>query len=229
MGTYDRNNYSFATTGSVDKVGFVLEHTDRVSNSPLTFRDYEDQSGLTYDHGGNSKTESDLVKVRYTLGDERTSVTASALDTNREAYQICAQDVTVLPCGVGPNNYSSGPVRARVCDRPIARRQHSNEPLGVCEFGHAEYERTEPLRARTQRRCGRPDGSELVRADARSVGNAHGYPHARRRVFRIARAGKPHLQLRGQHVRGDRFVAADRGLAIRQGVYQCRIVDALRV
>ncbi len=108
MGTYDRNNYSLAATGSVDRLGFVLEHTDRTSNSPLTFRDYEDQSGLTYDHGGDSKTESDLVKLRYTFADERTSVTASALDTNREAYQICAQDVTVLPCGSGPNNYTSG-------------------------------------------------------------------------------------------------------------------------
>jgi hypothetical protein len=108
MGTYDRNNYSFATTGSIDRVGFVLEHTDRTSNSPLTFRDYEDQSGLTYEHGGDSQTESDLVKVRYTFADERTTLTASALDTNREAYAICAQDVTILPCGSGPNNYQSG-------------------------------------------------------------------------------------------------------------------------
>jgi hypothetical protein len=108
MGTYDRNNYSFATTGSIDRVGFVLEHTERTSNSPLTFQSYEDQSGLTYDHGGNSETESDLVKIRYTFADERTSLTASALDTNREAYAICAQDVTILPCGVGPNNYQAG-------------------------------------------------------------------------------------------------------------------------
>jgi len=107
-GTYDRSNYSFAATGSLDRVGFVVQHTDRWSNSPLTFRDYEDQSGLTYDHGGDSVSESDLVKLRYTLGDERTSITASALDTNRLAYQICAQDVTVLPCGSGPNNDNYG-------------------------------------------------------------------------------------------------------------------------
>jgi hypothetical protein len=107
-GTYDRSNYSFATTGSIDRLGFVVEHTWRGANSPLTFRDYEDQSGLTYDHGGDSLTESDLVKLRYTLADERTSITASALDTNRLAYAICAQDVTVLPCGIGPDNYSYG-------------------------------------------------------------------------------------------------------------------------
>ncbi len=107
-GTYDRSNYLFATTGSIGNLGFVVEHTDRDSNSPLTFRDYEDQSGLTYVHGGESTTESDLVKIRYAFGDERTSFTASALDTNREAYAICAQDVTVLPCGIGPNNLNFG-------------------------------------------------------------------------------------------------------------------------
>ena len=107
-GTYDRNNYLVAATGSVGKLGFVVEHTYRGSNSPLTFREYEDQSGLTYEHGGDSQTESDLVKLRYTLGDQRTSISATALDTNRLGYQVCAQDVTILPCGIGPNNYSSG-------------------------------------------------------------------------------------------------------------------------
>jgi hypothetical protein len=107
-GTYDRSNYAFATTGSVGNLGFVLEHTWRGSNSPLTFRDYEDQSGLTYPHGGESVTESDLVKLRYDLGDERTSITATGLDTNRDSAAICAQFVTILPCGIGPNNTSYG-------------------------------------------------------------------------------------------------------------------------
>jgi TonB-dependent receptor-like protein len=107
-GTFDRSNYMLATTGSIDKLGFVLEHTWRGSNSPLTFQDYEDQSGLTYPHGGESTSLSDLMKVRYSLNDERTSITATALDTNRNAYAICAQDVTVLPCGIGPNNRTYG-------------------------------------------------------------------------------------------------------------------------
>ena len=107
-GTFDRSNYAFATTGSIDKLGFVLEHTDRTANSPLTFQDFEDQSGLTYPHGGESSSLSDLVKVRYSLGDERTSITATALDTNRNAYAICAQDVANLPCGIGPNNRTFG-------------------------------------------------------------------------------------------------------------------------
>ncbi|MGP6157830.1 MAG: hypothetical protein ACLPYS_10050, partial [Vulcanimicrobiaceae bacterium] len=97
-----------AATGSVDKLGFVVEHTSRGSNNPLTFQDYEDQSGLTYPHGGESTSLSDLVKLRYSLGDERTSISATALDTNRDASAICAQDVTLLPCGIGPGNRTFG-------------------------------------------------------------------------------------------------------------------------
>jgi hypothetical protein len=107
-GTFDRSNYGLAVTGSADKVAFVLEHTWRGGNSPLTFADYEDQSGLTYPHGGESTSLSDLVKLRYTLGDQRTSITATALDTNRDASAICAQDVTNLPCGIGPGNQTYG-------------------------------------------------------------------------------------------------------------------------
>jgi hypothetical protein len=107
-GTFDRWNDGLAATGSIGNLGFVVEHTDRGSNSPLTFRDYEDQSGLTYPHGGESMTESDLFKLRYELGDERTSITATGLDTNRDSAAICAQDVTILPCGIGPNNTSYG-------------------------------------------------------------------------------------------------------------------------
>ncbi len=107
-GTFDRSNYQLATTGSVRNLGFVLEHAWRGSNSPLTFRDYEDQSGLTYVHGGESTSLSDLVKLRYSLGDQRTSISATALSTNRNSSPICAQDVTILPCGIGPDNRNYG-------------------------------------------------------------------------------------------------------------------------
>ena len=107
-GTFDRSNYVVASTGSVGSLGFVLEHTWRGANSPLTFQDFEDQSGLTYAHEGESTSLSDLVKLRYTLADQRTSITATALDTNRNAYAICAQDVTILPCGIGPDNRNYG-------------------------------------------------------------------------------------------------------------------------
>ena len=107
-GTYDRANYLFALTGSADRLGFVLEHTWRGGNSPLTFQTYEDQSGLTYAHEGESTSLSDLIKLRYSVNDERTSISATALDTNRNAYAICAQDVTILPCGIGPDNRTYG-------------------------------------------------------------------------------------------------------------------------
>jgi hypothetical protein len=103
-GTFDRSNESFAATGSIDSLGIAMEHTDRDANSPLTFRDYEDQSGLTYPHAGESQSIGDFIKFRYRLGDDRTSISGTALSNNQHNYSICAQDVTLLPCGIGPNN-----------------------------------------------------------------------------------------------------------------------------
>lgn len=107
-GTFDRTNYSTAATGSIGSLGLVVQHTWRGANSPLTFQDFEDQSGLTYPHGGESTTLSDMVKMRYRLGDERTTITSTALDTNRDAYSVCARDVTIFPCGIGPDNRTYG-------------------------------------------------------------------------------------------------------------------------
>ncbi len=103
-GTFDRSNEQFALTGSAGALGVALEHTDRDSNSPLTFQDYEDQSGLTYPHEGESQSIGDFAKFRYRLGDERTSISGTALVNNQHNYSICARDVTVLPCGIGPDN-----------------------------------------------------------------------------------------------------------------------------
>jgi hypothetical protein len=107
-GTFDRSNYSFAATGSVGSLGIAVQHTGRDSNSPLTFQDYEDQSGLTYPHDGESHSYGDFVKFRYRLGDDRTTVSGTALTNNLDAYAICARDVTVLPCGIGPDNQNYG-------------------------------------------------------------------------------------------------------------------------
>ena len=107
-GTFDRSNYSLAATGSVDSLGFAVQHTWRGSNNPLTFRDYEDQSGLTYPHEGESTSLGDYVKFRYRLGDDRTSISGTALSNNLDASAICARDVTLLPCGIGPGNQNYG-------------------------------------------------------------------------------------------------------------------------
>lgn len=107
-GTYDRSNYSLAATGSVGSLGVAVQHTWRGANSPLTFQEYQDQSGLTYAHEGESTSLGDFIKFRYRLGDERTTISGTALTNNRDASAICARDVTLLPCGIGPNNANFG-------------------------------------------------------------------------------------------------------------------------
>ncbi|MGH7728702.1 MAG: hypothetical protein ACREM2_07930, partial [Vulcanimicrobiaceae bacterium] len=108
LGTFDRSNEQVAATGSVGGLGIAIEQSWRGANSPLTFRDYEDASGLDYVHGGESSNLGDLVKIRDRLGDERTVVSATALVNNRKDSSICAQDVTILPCGIGPDNFNFG-------------------------------------------------------------------------------------------------------------------------
>ncbi len=102
-GTYDRWNYSFQATGSVGALGIAVQHTDRGANNPLTFQDYEDSSGITYPHGGFSDNLGDLVKLRYRVADLGT-VTAAFIDSNSSISQLCTAWVTVLPCGIGPDN-----------------------------------------------------------------------------------------------------------------------------
>jgi len=107
-GTFDRSNYALAATGSIGSLGLALQHTWRGANSPLTFQDYQDQSGLTYPHEGESDNLGDFLKFRYRLGDERTTISGTALTNNRDAHAICARDVTLLPCGIGPGNQNFG-------------------------------------------------------------------------------------------------------------------------
>ncbi len=107
-GTYDRANYQIATTGSVGSLGFAAQHTWRGSNNPLTFQDFEDQSGITYAHEGESTSLGDFLKVRYRLNDNRTSIAGTALSNNNDFHALCTRFVTLLPCGSGPGNYSFG-------------------------------------------------------------------------------------------------------------------------
>jgi hypothetical protein len=107
-GTFDRSNYQVAATGGVGNLSLALEHTWRGSNNPLTFQDYLDQSGLAYPHGGESTGLGDFLKFRYRLGDERTTISGTALTNNRYTNSLCTQDTTLLPCGIGPDNFSYG-------------------------------------------------------------------------------------------------------------------------
>ncbi|HEY4441115.1 MAG TPA: TonB-dependent receptor, partial [Candidatus Elarobacter sp.] len=59
-GTYDRYNYQIGETGSLGKLGIAVLHTKRAGNSPLTFQEYLDQSGLDYVHGGENANIGDF-------------------------------------------------------------------------------------------------------------------------------------------------------------------------
>ena len=107
-GTFDRSSYQLAATGSVGRLGLAVQHTSRGANSPLTFQTYRDQSGLTYAHEGESHSLGDFLKFRYRLGDERTAISGTALSNNTGAYAVCARYLTLLPCGIGPNNQNYG-------------------------------------------------------------------------------------------------------------------------
>jgi len=102
-GSFDKYNYQIGETGSIGKLGIAVLHSDRGGNNPLTFDDYEDQSGLTYPHGGESTSEGDYVKLRYGLGDA-TTLTFTALENNNGIASLCTQVTASLPCGIGPGN-----------------------------------------------------------------------------------------------------------------------------
>jgi len=105
-GTFDRYNYQIGETGSLGKLGIALLHTKRAGNSPLTFQDYTDQSGIDYAHGGENANIGDFLKLRYGLTD-RTTVMFTALQNHQATSSLCTQFVTPLPCGIGPDNGNS--------------------------------------------------------------------------------------------------------------------------
>jgi hypothetical protein len=106
-GTFDRYNFQIGETGSIGKLGIALLHTKRAGNSPLTFQDYTDQSGLNYAHGGENANVGDFLKLRYGLTD-RTTLMFTALQNNQATASLCTQFVTPLPCGIGPDNGNTG-------------------------------------------------------------------------------------------------------------------------
>jgi hypothetical protein len=102
-GSFDKYNWSIGETGSIGKLGIAVMTTKRGGNNPLTFRDYEDLSGQTYEHGGEMTNAGDYVKLRYELTDN-TNVLFTALQNNQGVASLCTQFTAALPCGTGPNN-----------------------------------------------------------------------------------------------------------------------------
>jgi hypothetical protein len=105
-GTFDKFDYQIGETGSIGKLGIAVLHTLRESNNPLTFNTFTDQSGLTYAHAGESSNAGNFLKLRYGLGD-KTTLNFTALQNNNGVASLCTQDVTLVPCGIGPGNTSA--------------------------------------------------------------------------------------------------------------------------
>jgi len=106
-GTFDRFNYQIGETGSYGKLGIAVLHTLREGNNPLTFNTFTDESGLTYAHAGESSNAGDFLKLRYGLGD-KTTLNFTVLQNNSGTSALCTQDVTLVPCGIGPGNTNVG-------------------------------------------------------------------------------------------------------------------------
>jgi hypothetical protein len=106
-GTYDRSNYQLAETGSIGRLGLALQHTWRGSNNPLTGRTYLDASGLDYAHEGESQSLGDFLKFRYRI-DDRTTFSGTGISSNSRIEPLCTQFVTLVPCGAGPGNQTTG-------------------------------------------------------------------------------------------------------------------------
>jgi len=104
LGAFDAANDTLAATGSAGRLAYALQHTSRGANRPQTFQTYLDQSGLSYEHGGESRQLGDLAKLRYSFGDGKTTLTTAGLLSNNRFDLLCTQFTTNVPCGSGPGN-----------------------------------------------------------------------------------------------------------------------------
>jgi TonB-dependent Receptor Plug Domain/Carboxypeptidase regulatory-like domain len=106
-GSYGRYNWSFAESGSVDKLGVAVQSVYRLSPSLADGDVFLDASGQTYSHDGDADISGNLVKLRYSFGDTNT-LTGTFLNSTRDTALIClrVQAPPALPCGFGPGNTS---------------------------------------------------------------------------------------------------------------------------
>jgi hypothetical protein len=106
-GSFGRTNYSVAETGSVGKLGLAVQTVNRLYPSLVDGDFYEDASGLSYNHDGDSTISGNLFSARYEFGDSN-SLNAMFMNSNRDTNVVCLRyngdPATTLPCGYGPNN-----------------------------------------------------------------------------------------------------------------------------
>ncbi|MBV9271031.1 MAG: TonB-dependent receptor, partial [Candidatus Eremiobacteraeota bacterium] len=106
-GSYGKNNYSVAETGSLGKLGIALMHTYRSNASIADGMYYTDASGFAYSHAGDSTQIGSNVKLRYQMTPSQT-VTGSYLSSTNNTDVICLQFTGPVPCGYGPGNTRNG-------------------------------------------------------------------------------------------------------------------------
>ncbi len=106
-GSFGRNNYSLAETGSIGKLGLAVQTVNRLYPSLVDGDFYEDASGLSYMHDGDSTISGNLFSTRYEFGDSN-SLSGMFMNSNRNTNVVCLRyngdPATTLPCGYGPNN-----------------------------------------------------------------------------------------------------------------------------
>ncbi|MBV8499816.1 MAG: TonB-dependent receptor [Candidatus Eremiobacteraeota bacterium] len=106
-GSYGRDNYSLAETGSLGKLGLAMQTVNRLYPSLVDGDFYEDASGLSYMHDGDSTISGNLFSARYEFGDSD-SLSGMFMSSNRSTNLVCLRypgdPATTLPCGYGPNN-----------------------------------------------------------------------------------------------------------------------------
>jgi hypothetical protein len=107
VGSYGRDNYSIGETGSVGKLGVAVQTVSRLNPSLADGYFYEDASGLSYMHDGDSTISGNLFSGRYEFGDSN-SLSATFMNSTRNTNLVCLRYngdlATTLPCGYGPNN-----------------------------------------------------------------------------------------------------------------------------
>jgi hypothetical protein len=106
-GSNGRWNYSIGETGSDGKLGIAVQTVYRVYPSLVDGWDYEDASGLDYNHDGDSEISGNLINARYEFGDSN-SLTGMFLNSTRNTDIVCLRyngyPENTLPCGYGPGN-----------------------------------------------------------------------------------------------------------------------------
>jgi len=103
--SYDGDAITMFARGTVGYVGFSVGHADQHSGTPWNDAIFPDQSGLTYPHATDGRTEGTVAKLRIPLS-AADAVNVLALTSLYRSPDYCLYLAGLLPCGYGPGNVS---------------------------------------------------------------------------------------------------------------------------